>query len=90
MDWNTGQVVWRKDLPWLSATAVDGKSIALELNGTLHIAKVTPSGYQELSSADVLAGAKKPRTFATPPVLCNGMIYCRNLAGDLVCIDVSK
>jgi len=46
--------------------------------------------YKEISSADVLDGEKKPRNFWTPPVLCNGRIYCRNYAGDLVCIDVSK
>jgi outer membrane protein assembly factor BamB len=89
VEWDTGEIVWRKELPYLSVMAADGKLIALELNGTLHIAEVTPSGYAEISSADVLGGAKTPRTFATPPVLCNGRIYCRNYAGDLVCIDVS-
>ena len=59
-------------------------------HGTLRIAEATPSSYRELSSADVLGGEKRPRIFATPPVLCNGKIYCRNRAGDLVCIDVSK
>jgi hypothetical protein len=33
-------------------------------------------------------GAKKARVFPTPPVLCGGRIYCRNYAGDLVCIDM--
>jgi hypothetical protein len=30
------------------------------------------------------------RRFYTPPVLCNGLIYCRNYAGELICIDVRK
>jgi outer membrane protein assembly factor BamB len=90
MEWSTGRTLWRKDLPYVSATAAGGKLLLLELNGTLHIAEVTPSGYTELSSADVLGGAKKARTFATPPVLCGGRIYCRNYTGDLVCIDVSR
>jgi hypothetical protein len=28
--------------------------------------------------------------FRTPPVLCNGRLYCRNYSGDMICIDVSK
>jgi hypothetical protein len=54
----------------------------------LHIVEASPAGYRELSSADVLGGANRPRQFAVPPVLCGGRIYCRNYAGDLVCIDV--
>ena len=88
LEWDTGKVVWEKYMKYVSLIAADGKLIMLELNGTLHIAEATAAGYQELSSADVLQGAKRPRTFATPPVLCNGLLYCRNFAGDLVCIDV--
>jgi outer membrane protein assembly factor BamB len=77
-------------LPAVFATAVDGKLAALELDGTLHIAQVTPSGWQELSTADVLGGAQKVvRRFACAPILCSGRIYCRNWEGDLICIDVS-
>ena len=63
---------------------------AVMVDGTLRIAEATSSSYRELSSADVLGGEKRPRIFATPPVLCNGKIYCRNYAGDLICVDVSK
>jgi len=63
---------------------------AVMVDGTLCIAEATSSSYRELSSADVLGGEKRPRIFVTPPVLCNGKIYCRNYDGDLVCIDVSK
>ena len=86
----SGEVMWRKQIGWSSSILVAGKLVTLELNGTLHIAEATPEGYRELSSADVLGGAKKARVFATPPVLCNGKIYCHNFAGELVCIDVSK
>ena len=60
------------------------------LYGTLRIAEATPSSYRELSTANVFNGEKGPRFFATPPVLCNGKIYCRNYKGDLICVDVSK
>jgi outer membrane protein assembly factor BamB len=91
--------MWEEELktmekPWgpktVSLMAADGKLIILENDGTLHIAEVTPASYQEISSCDVLDGEHKYRQFWTPPVLCNGKIYCRNYAGDLLCIDVSK
>jgi outer membrane protein assembly factor BamB len=88
MDAATGKVVWKMKYPWVNLTVAGGKIIALELSGKLHILDISPSGSTELSSADVFAGEKKPRTFATPPVLCNGKIYCRNYNGELLCIDV--
>lgn len=90
IDSKTGRVMWEKSMKPCSLIAADGKLILLELKGTLRIAEATSSSYKELSGADVLEGEKKPRIFATPPVLYNGKIYCRNYAGDLVCIDVSK
>jgi outer membrane protein assembly factor BamB len=89
----TGDVLWEQG--WggvlsLSISAADGKLLILEENGTLHIAEASPASYKELARGDVLAGEKKPRKFYTPPVLYRGRIYCRNFAGDLVCIDVRK
>jgi outer membrane protein assembly factor BamB len=86
----TGKELWNVTMKPVALMAADGKLIMLELNGTLHIAKATPEGFTELSSADVLGGANKSRIFPTAPVLCGGRIYCRNYAGDLICIDVSK
>jgi outer membrane protein assembly factor BamB len=90
LDLKTGKAMWSVTTKPIALMAADGKLIMLELNGMLRIAEAIPSGFKELSSADVFAGASKPRTFPTPPVLCGGRIYCRNYAGDLVCIDVSK
>jgi outer membrane protein assembly factor BamB len=89
VDWATGKVLWENSMPYVSVTAAGDKLLLLDLKGTLRIAEASLDGYRELASADVLRGAKRPHTFATPPVLCNGLIYCRNFAGDLVCIDVS-
>jgi outer membrane protein assembly factor BamB len=95
----TGEVMWEEDLKTkeelykpktVSLMAAGGKLIILEDDGTLHVAEATPSAYKEISSCDVLEGERKFRQFWTPPVLCNGKIYCRNYAGDLLCIDVSK
>jgi outer membrane protein assembly factor BamB len=88
----TGKVMWEstQKMQFVSACATASKLILLELGGMLHIVEASPVEYREISSADVLGGANRPRRFAVPPVLCGGRIYCRNYAGDLVCIDVSK
>jgi outer membrane protein assembly factor BamB len=96
LDLKTGRLMWKQN--WgsdyatksLSLMAADGKLIILNDKGTLSIAEATPTGYKEISSCDVLRGEEKIRQFWTPPVLCNGRIYCRNYAGDLICIDVSR
>ena len=90
IDVKTGDVMWEKEMKMASLIAADGKLIILEEDGTLHIAEATPASYKEISSCDVLGGERRVRMFWTPPVLYKGKIYCRNYAGDLVCIDVSK
>jgi hypothetical protein len=40
----------------------------VEQEGTLHVVKATPVGYEELAVADVAAGTYKPRVFPTSPV----------------------
>ena len=92
VEFATGKVMWNSPemMPFVSICAAAGKLILLDVRGTLHIVEASPAAYREISSADVLAGEKRPRRFMAPPVLCGGMIYCRNYAGDLVCIDVSR
>jgi outer membrane protein assembly factor BamB len=86
----TGDVMWEKKMKMSTLISADGKLIILDEKGNLQIAEATPSSYQEISSCDVFAGEEKSRCFYSPPVLCNGKIYCKSLRGDLVCIDVSK
>jgi outer membrane protein assembly factor BamB len=99
LDVQTGEVRWETELraqgellrpKTISLIAADGKLIILEDDGTLHIAKATPSSYREISSCDVLKGERTKRMFWSHPVLCNGRIYCRNYSGDLICIDVGN
>ena len=52
-------------------------------NGMLVVAEAVPEQYRELWKGKALDGACR-----TMPVLCDGLIYCRNDAGRLVCIDV--
>jgi outer membrane protein assembly factor BamB len=92
LDVKTGEVMWEEDLESISITlmAADGKLIILEEDGTLRIAEAKPSSYREISSGVMPKGEYNYPKYFTPPVLCNGKIYCRNFYGDLVCIDVSK
>ena len=88
----TGKLMWEsaQKVQVSQVCAAAGKLILLEVGGKLHIVEASPVEYREISSADVLRGANRPRRFAVPPVLCGGRIYCRNYAGDLVCIDMSR
>jgi hypothetical protein len=61
----------------------DGKLIVMGEKGNLVIAAASPSGYEPLSSANILTGK-----CWTVPVLANGRIYTRNAKGDLICVDV--
>jgi outer membrane protein assembly factor BamB len=87
VDVETGAVVWEQPMEHSNLIAADGKLILLGIKGTLRIAEAAPTGYTELATGDV-SGGKENTVFATPPVLCNGRIYCRDFSGDLICVDV--
>ena len=59
------------------------KLIVLSDEGELLVAPVSGDGFEPISQAQVIEG----RCW-TVPVLSRGRIYCRNAAGDLVCVDV--
>jgi outer membrane protein assembly factor BamB len=73
----------------VSLTAANGKLIVLNGKGWLYIAEASPAGFNVLSRCDVFKGEQRVRQFWSPPVLCNGRIYCRNFSGELLCIDVA-
>lgn len=80
----TGQVKWTEKTGFVSLMAADGKLIALTARGELLAAEATPEAFKPISRAQVLGGK-----CWTTPVLANGKIYCRNAAGDVVCLDAS-
>jgi outer membrane protein assembly factor BamB len=85
IDFKTGQVNWsHRGLGKGSLMAADGKLIILSERGELVIAAADATAFRPLARAQVLGG----RCW-TQPVLSHGRIYCRNAAGDLVCVDVS-
>jgi hypothetical protein len=59
----------------------DDKLIVLGETGDLIVVEATPSGYRELSRKKVLGD----RCWVQP-ALANGVIYCRNNAGELVAL----
>ncbi|MEQ1827054.1 MAG: PQQ-binding-like beta-propeller repeat protein [Pirellula sp.] len=84
MDFAAGGEHW--SYPGLGSgalTAANGKLIILSQNGELIIANASSKEFSPTSKAKVLDGK-----CWTVPVLCNGKIYCRNAAGDVVCLDV--
>lgn len=81
----TGEVKWtEKAVGKGSLSMADGKLIVLSERGILMVADASPEGFKPISRAQVLSGK-----CWTTPVLSNGKIYCRNAAGDVVCLDVS-
>jgi len=84
IDAATGVERWRsRGMGKGGLIAADRKLIVLTERGELLIANASPSGYTELARARVLDG-----TCWTAPTLANGLIYCRNHEGKLVCLDV--
>ena len=63
--------------------ASDGRLIVISGKGDLIVADASPGGFTPLSQTRVLEGG----VFWTMPVLANGLIYCRNSLGDIVCRD---
>jgi outer membrane protein assembly factor BamB len=80
----TGETTWRQGGFGKGALMLaDGKLIILSERGVdLAVAEAAPKAYAEIARARVLGG----HTW-TAPVLANGRIYCRNDAGEIVCVD---
>ncbi|MBI4565252.1 MAG: PQQ-binding-like beta-propeller repeat protein [Planctomycetes bacterium] len=85
LDAKTGEVKWSERGGFENLMIAGGKILAIDKKGELKIAEADPSGYKEIAQATVLS--RRAQNW-TAPVLCNGLIYCRNSKGDLVCIDV--
>ncbi|MCA9013892.1 MAG: PQQ-binding-like beta-propeller repeat protein [Planctomycetaceae bacterium] len=84
LDQQTGKVKWREaGFGCGSLLIADGKLIILSDEGTLVTAKASPDSYQEISRFKVL-----DHQCWTVPVLCNGLVYCRDSAGNLACVDL--
>jgi outer membrane protein assembly factor BamB len=83
----TGEVMWEKSMSMASLISASGKLLILDEDGNLRVVEANPESYVELSSCQLPFEVGLPQWWAAP-VLCNGRVYCRNYAGDLVCVDV--
>jgi outer membrane protein assembly factor BamB len=81
-----GSEQWSMPIGFGSLIAADGKLIALGEKGTLYFAEADPGEYKEVSQMET----GLTQLCWTPPVLANGIVYCRNDKGTLVAIDVGK
>ena len=81
-----GKVMWSKPLAWGGLMAAGGNLIVINDRGDIFVAKANPKAYEEIASAKGLL----QKECWTAPVLCRGVIYCRNNIGDLIAVDVSK
>ncbi|WP_372846508.1 PQQ-binding-like beta-propeller repeat protein [Pontiella sp.] len=86
VDAKDGAEQWSKPIGFGSLIAADGQLIVLDEKGTLIFAKIDPEKYIEVATFET--GLAK--LCWTPPVLANGIVYCRNDKGTLVAIDVSQ
>ena len=89
LDVRTGQARWtqrgQRRSGFENLMVAGGKIIAIDGEGALTVAAAVPSGFQQIARARVLPGGAKKWT---APVLANGLIYCRDGNGTLVCVDV--
>ncbi len=78
-----GEELWAEKLGKAAMVIADEKILAMSSRGELVILEASPKAYEELYRKKVLDGG----VYWTTPVLSNGLIYCRNSRGDLVCLD---
>lgn len=84
LDLATGATKWAEPSAKMgSVVAAKNALISLSGTGELTLAKRSTAAFESLATAQVLSG----RCWSVP-VLSNGLLYCRNAAGDVVALDV--
>ena len=84
LDFKTGDIKWRNAKVCGSLIAAGDKLLIQSVDGYLVVAEASPDAYKELGRTRVLTG----RCW-NAPTLADGRLYCRNTAGDVVCLDLS-
>jgi outer membrane protein assembly factor BamB len=83
LDARTGKEAWSARLGFGSLIAAGGRLIVLNAAGTIITAEAMPAAFKEISRGPL------PRNqYWTPPAFARGMLYVRNLQGDLFAIDM--
>lgn len=84
IDAEDGVEMWNTQCGFGSLISADGKLIVLGDRGTLWLVNATHKKYDELASVE----SGLSRLCWTPPVLANGILYCRNDKGTLKAIKM--
>ncbi len=86
VDFETGDVRWsHSGLGAGSLMAADNHLILLSSTGELLIAPANPDSFKPSTQVKVMDGK-----CWTVPVLCHSKLFCRNAAGDLLCLDLRQ
>lgn len=86
IEYSTGKSKWReRGLGCGSLLLAGNKLLLLSDEGELVVAQPSPDQFEPLARVQILSGK-----CWTVPVLSHGLIYCRNAAGDVACVDVRK
>ena len=83
----TGDIKWRNDAVQGHLVAAGKQQLVIQsLKGEIILAEASPEGYKEIArtAEPILTGE-----CWTPPTVANGRIYCRNTAGDVVCLELT-
>jgi len=83
LETRTGKTAWSEQLGFGSLIATREHLVVLNSTGTIFVAEATSAGYRELAR-----GSLPRNQYWTPPALAGGMLFVRNLTGDLFAIDV--
>lgn len=84
LELTSGQVRWSQEgLGLATLIAVGTRLVVLSESGELLLAPATPEGFAPTARAAVLTGK-----CWTPPAFAQGRLYCRNAAGEVVCLDL--
>lgn len=84
VDFANGQAKWSERGIGGALVEVDGRLVILSELGELIIAEASPGGFRALSRAQVLS-----KRCWVQPTFSDGLIFCRNNTGSLVCLDAS-
>lgn len=86
VEFETGHVRWsHPGLGSGSLMAADNHLILLSSTGELLIAPANPDSFKPSTQVKVMEGK-----CWTVPVLCHSKLFCRNAAGDLLCLDLRQ
>jgi len=80
----TGEIKWQERGTGVGSLMLAGETLLLLTDdGELVAIEPSPEEYREISRATILEGL-----CWTPPTLSHGLLYARDAAGHLVCLDL--